>query len=69
MNNIPHLKKLAVFFVIILLWHHSGILLAKSNSLPYKFYFLIKKRNWTPAKNQLIAIKGHNTKYVHDAKQ
>ncbi len=64
MNSIPHLKKLTLLFIIILLWDKSAILYAKSDSLPYKFYFLIKKRNWSPEKHQLIAIKDHDTKYV-----
>ena len=61
---IKHQYKLLVLAVIFLLWDKTGIWYALSDSLPYKFYLLIKKRNYTPQKNSLVAIKGHNTAYV-----
>ena len=56
--------KLLLLIVIAALWYKTGIWVAMSDSLPYKFYLLIKGRNYLPKKNELVAIKGHNTKYV-----
>jgi len=50
------------------LWYKSGILYAASDSLPYKFFWLIKKQQSFPQKNQLVAIDNHDTNYVHNVK-
>lgn len=60
--------KLLLLTIIGLLWSKSCILFAGSHSLPYKVYWLIKDRNFTPQKNQLVAMYEHDTKYVHDTK-
>ena len=66
--RLPHVGKTLLLVILILLWSKSGILYAASDSLPYKVYWLIKDRNFTPQKNQLVAIYEHDTKYVHDTK-
>ncbi len=66
--RLPHVGKTLLLVVVVLLWSKSGILYAASDSLPYKVYWLIKDQNFTPQKNQLVAIGKHDTKYVHDTR-
>ena len=68
LHKLPHIGKTLLLVVVVFVWSKSGILYAASDSLPYKVYWLIKDRNFTPQKNQLVAIGKHDTKYVHDAK-
>lgn len=48
--------------LLFVLPFNSNILIAQSDSLPYKLYFLVKGDNWK--KGDLVAIKNFHTKHT-----
>lgn len=48
--------------LLFVLPFNSNILIGKSDSLPYKLYFLVKGHNW--GKGDLVAIKNFHTKHT-----
>lgn len=66
--NISYITKMTLLAATVLLWKHSAIWYAATDSLPYKIYWMVKYRQYIPEKHQMIAIYGHDTKYKHQAK-
>ncbi len=50
--------------IVFMVSFKSALFFGKSNSLPYKLYFLIKGNNWQ--KDDLVAIKNFATRYTQN---
>ena len=63
-KKLPYVIILLLGMVFFIAPFKTALLISKSDSLPYKFYFLVKGRNWQ--KYDLVAIKNFATKYTYN---